>query len=102
LRENKPPGIKPKLLVRPGEPIGVIVKVANELGTDLIVMATHAHQGFARLLLGSVAERVMREARPAVLTMRPEITVQPRSAEVSRDPLARRLFGSAGLYDPCR
>jgi nucleotide-binding universal stress UspA family protein len=72
--------VKLELLVRSGDPADIIVKVANELMADIIVMATHGHKGFARLLLGSVAERVVREARPPVLTLRPEITVQPKSA----------------------
>jgi nucleotide-binding universal stress UspA family protein len=45
---------------------------------DVIVMATHGHKGFARLFLGSVAEQVVRETRPPVLTVRPEITLQRR------------------------
>ena len=79
-REQPAVDVKPELLVRSGDPAEVIVKVANELMVDLIVMATHGHKGFARLLLGSVAERVVREARPPVLTLRPEIAVQPKSA----------------------
>lgn len=72
--------IKPELLVRSGDPAEVIVNVANELHVDMIVMATHGHKRLARLLLGSVAERVLREARQPVLTLRPEVQVQPKSA----------------------
>jgi len=79
-REQPASDIKPDLLVRSGDPAEVIVNLANELQVDIIVMATHGHKGFTRLLLGSVAERVLREARQPVLTLRPEIQVQPRSA----------------------
>jgi universal stress protein A len=79
-REQPAGDVKPELLVRIGDPAEVIVRVAIELMLNIIVMATHGHKGFARLLLGSVAERVVREARPPVLTLRPEIAVQPKSA----------------------
>ena len=79
-REQPPGGVKPEFFVRSGDPAEVIVKVANELMADVIVMATHGHKGLARLVLGSVAERVVREARPPVLTLRLETAVQPKSA----------------------
>lgn len=79
-REQPASDVKPELLVRSGDPAEVIVKVANELGVGVILMATHGYRGLARLLLGSVAERVIREAQTPVLTVRPEIEIQPRSA----------------------
>jgi universal stress protein A len=79
-REQPAGQVKPELLVRSGNPGEIIVNLANELKVDIIVMATHGHKGLARLLLGSVAERVVREARPPVLTLRPAIPVQPKSA----------------------
>jgi universal stress protein A len=53
-----------------GEPATVILKVAQEIGTDLIVMGTHGWTGLRRLLMGSVAERVVRKASCPVLTVR--------------------------------
>ena len=47
-----------------------IVDVAKSRGTDLIVMGTHGRSGFAHFVLGSVAERVVRTAPCAVLTVR--------------------------------
>ena len=44
--------------------------MARELGADLIVMGTHGRTGLRRLLMGSVAERVVREAPCPVLTVR--------------------------------
>ena len=52
-----------------GKPARVIADVARALGTDLIVMGTHGRTGFAHLMLGSVAERVVRIAPCAVLTV---------------------------------
>ncbi len=47
-----------------------IVEHAQYKGIDLIVMGTHGRGGFAHLLLGSVAERVVRTATCPVLTVR--------------------------------
>ena len=47
-----------------------IVEYANEHDIDLIVMTTHGYSGLTRVLLGSVAESVMRRARVSVLTFK--------------------------------
>jgi universal stress protein A len=47
-----------------------IVDYANEHGIELIVMGTHGRSGMAHLLMGSVAERVIRTAPCPVLTVR--------------------------------
>jgi nucleotide-binding universal stress UspA family protein len=60
-----------RLVVRTGDPAGMIVAVAEELGADLIVMATHSGRDWSRLIFGSVAERVIKEAKQPVLTIRP-------------------------------
>ncbi|HDR8859725.1 universal stress protein UspA [Burkholderia territorii] len=44
-----------------------IVGLAGELDADLIVIGTHGRRGFRRVVLGSVAERVLRQARCPVL-----------------------------------
>jgi nucleotide-binding universal stress UspA family protein len=53
-----------------GEPGAVIVRIAEEERFDLIVMGTHGRKGFERLVMGSVAERVVRHAPCPVLTVR--------------------------------
>jgi glycine betaine transporter len=53
-----------------GAPYDQIVKKAGEIGADLIVMGTHGRTGMSHLLLGSVAERVVRLAPCPVLTVR--------------------------------
>ena len=47
-----------------------ILATAQELGADLIVMATHGRSGLPHLLLGSVAEAIVRNATCPVLTIR--------------------------------
>ena len=53
-----------------GTPSKEIVRYATEEGCDLIVMGTHGRGGIDRLLLGSVAERVVRTSDAPVLTVR--------------------------------
>jgi|SRR5579884_2395558 universal stress protein A len=53
-----------------GDPAAAILKAAQEIGADLIVMGTHGRTGLHRLLMGSVAERVVRKAPCPVLTVR--------------------------------
>jgi nucleotide-binding universal stress UspA family protein len=48
-----------------------IVSFLREEGIDIIVMGTHARKGVPRFFLGSVAERVIREAPCPVITVRP-------------------------------
>ena len=54
-----------------GDPASVILAEAERLGADLIAMATHGHGGLRRLVLGSVAHKVMRRAGAPVLLFRP-------------------------------
>lgn len=63
--------VRYETLARSGKPADVIIKLAEEIDADLIVMATHGRTGITRLLLGSVAEQVVRESPRPVLTMRP-------------------------------
>jgi nucleotide-binding universal stress UspA family protein len=53
-----------------GDPAEEIVRYAAEAGIDLIVMGTHGRTGLERLLMGSVAEKVMRDAGCSVLVVK--------------------------------
>ena len=64
-------GVSTVTLMGEGEPAAVIVSAAAEQHCDLIVMGTHGHSGFRRLLLGSKTERVVRGAACPVLTVGP-------------------------------
>jgi universal stress protein A len=55
----------------PGTPYYKIIEVAQAAKVDLIVMATHGRTGLSHLVMGSVAERVVRMAPCPVLTIRP-------------------------------
>jgi nucleotide-binding universal stress UspA family protein len=55
-----------------GDPGHEIIRIAEELNADLIVLGTHGYSGWKRFTLGSVAELVVRHAPCAVLTIRPK------------------------------
>ena len=61
-----------EVLVVPGVPSEEIIRIAAAEGTDLIITGTHGRTGLRRILMGSVAERVLRDAPCPVLTVRPQ------------------------------
>jgi nucleotide-binding universal stress UspA family protein len=65
-----------------------IVRMAHEIASDLIIMGTHGRTGLRRLLMGSVAEQVLRRAPCPVLTVRlpPSVSTRPadEGAELAR------------------
>jgi universal stress protein A len=64
-----------------GVPATVIVDVAREIHAGLIVMGTHGRTGLTRLLLGSVAEKVLRKAACPVLTVKLPVSALKCEAE---------------------
>jgi nucleotide-binding universal stress UspA family protein len=64
-------GIAARGVVKVGVPWEVIVGTARDEQADMIVMGTHGRSGLDRMLLGSVAERVVRRASCPVMTLRP-------------------------------
>jgi nucleotide-binding universal stress UspA family protein len=59
-----------EMVIREASPRRVIVDVAVELNCQMIIMGTHGRSGLAHLLLGSVAEYVVRNSKVPVLTVR--------------------------------
>jgi nucleotide-binding universal stress UspA family protein len=60
-------------VTRQGSPFLGIIEYAREADIDLIVLGTHGRSGLAQMLLGSVAEKVVRKAPCPVLTVRPQV-----------------------------
>ena len=58
------------IVLRSGSPFVEVVRYAREEGVDLIVLGTHGRGAIAHMLLGSVAERVVRKAHCPVMTVR--------------------------------
>ncbi|MGE5217066.1 MAG: universal stress protein [Chloroflexota bacterium] len=59
--------------IRRGDPFEAILDTAEDLTTDLIVLATHGRTGIKRLVIGNVAEKVVRHAPCPVLTVKPKV-----------------------------
>ena len=55
-----------------GDPTHEVLRLVHELHAGLLVLGTHDHKGFERLLLGSTAETLVRKAGCSVLVVRPE------------------------------
>ncbi len=64
--------VKWEILDEMGSPADVISEVATRMAADLIVMVTHGRRGLARLVEGSIAEKVLRNAPCPILAVRQE------------------------------
>jgi nucleotide-binding universal stress UspA family protein len=79
LRSNDP-NMAIEYCLEDGEPVREILNAAEKHHCNLIVMGTHGRTGFRRLLLGSVAEQVLRRARCPVLTFNTPLEMATREA----------------------
>jgi universal stress protein A len=70
IKTKVPASIKATAVVGHGNPAKEIVRIAEEDKVDLIVIATHGHAGWHHLVLGSVAEKVIRHAPCPVYAVR--------------------------------
>lgn len=72
-------GLKVNSLVWEGQSVAdVILKCADELDVDAIVMSTHGRGGVMRWVFGSVADRVLQQARVPILLVRAQLTEKRR------------------------
>lgn len=85
-------GLKHELLTHLGEPASAIVRTARRTSADVIVMATHGRRGFSRVMLGSIAEMVLRESPCPVLCV--------RHGEPDRNLVARWMSSSPVVAGP--
>jgi nucleotide-binding universal stress UspA family protein len=72
-------GLPFDIRVADGNLAEAILRTAAEIGADLIAMGTHGRTGLKRLMLGSVAESVLRDSPVPVLTVR-----DPQCAPITR------------------
>jgi universal stress protein A len=82
-------GLQGDLLLVQGTPTQTIVETAGEQGVDLIIMGTHGRTGLTHVLLGSVAEHVVRHAPCPVLVMRKTMDV-PDTPATSEDAVSEQ------------
>ncbi len=84
-----------------GNPADVIIETASDLLTNLVVVGTHGRRGLQRMVMGSVAEAVVRSAGCPVLVVRPQMHEQrvprieppcPRCVETRSKSEGRELW----------
>ena len=68
--ETRATGVPARWRLTAGVPFHSIVRAAEEEGADMIVMGTHGRRGLERILLGSVASKVVQLASCPVMTIR--------------------------------
>ena len=90
------PGIIIGLVVREGNTATEILDEATAMDADLLVIGTHGRSGFERLLLGSVAEKVLHKASCPILTVAPRLADAAPSAPV----LYKRILCPLDFSDP--
>lgn len=69
MRKFESPPVPIKYRVEVGEPASTVVHAAEQGNYDLIVMGTHGRRGVSRLLMGSVAQKVVARAHCPVVTL---------------------------------
>jgi nucleotide-binding universal stress UspA family protein len=83
VRALKEAGYAVSVLIQPGDPVRTIVDVAERQAVDAVAMATHGRTGLRRMVLGSVAEAVLRELTVPLVLVRPfEAKLDARTVEV--------------------
>jgi len=79
------PGVDVEYRLMEGEPAATIVQVAEETHANLIVMGTHGRGGIVRVLMGSVAEDVLRSAPCPVMTVKSTVPLPAGVEEPVRE-----------------
>jgi len=89
-------GVPLRKMLKQGPPHAMINEAVEEVGADLVVVGTHGRRGLPRVLLGSVAEKVVRTAKVPVLTVHAGDAARPKSA----DPVWQASPESNGVSHP--
>jgi len=71
--------LKVETIVVKGIPFNEIINAASEIGADIIVIGTHGRTGLSHIMMGSVAEKVVRKAPCPVLAVRMPLSIPDMS-----------------------
>ena len=93
------PGFPVETCLREGNPAEEILCAADDVGADLIVMGSHGRTGLGRLLMGSVAEAVMRRAGCPVLLAKGPVVTASTPMQVDAAPVPGRVIVVEGRCD---
>jgi len=78
-------GFPHQTYVRHGKPYEVLAEIIREQDVDLLVVGTHGRTGLGKLVMGSVAEAILRQAPCPVLTVGPKVASIAKVAEARRN-----------------
>lgn len=87
-------GVRVREVLETGRPARAVADAADELGADLVIVGTRGHTGFKHLMLGSIAEEIVRLAKPPVITVHPD---DRRSIEPVRKLMLPTDFSPAAV-----
>ena len=68
-RAKLPSGVAVETRIESGEPAHIVLKGIADTGSDLVVLSTHGRTGLSHMVLGSIAERIVRLSPVPVLTV---------------------------------
>ncbi len=69
-------GVESELQIHAGRPDVAVARVAEETRADWVIVGTHGHSGIRSLLIGSVAEKIVRNSPVSVLCVRPGASLE--------------------------
>lgn len=102
VRRIRRPGVEVDTELRRGSPVHEILTAADEWPADLLVLGTHGRGGFERLVLGSVAEKILRKAPCAVLAVPHDAVAAVRGGATQVQHVLCSHDGSAASSDGVR
>ena len=85
------------VVLEDGDIVDTVVAKVGKIPADLIVLGTHGRRGLARLLMGSVTERVLRQATKPVLSVSPHAAAPPKNGIPFKNVLCPVDFSSSSL-----
>jgi len=101
-RRAVPAALAGEILVRPGAAGEVVVTVAKERRSSLIIVATHGYSGLQRVLLGSTAEHIVRHCPCPVLTVRRPALRKRRADGAASAVRIKSILAPVDLSSPSR
>lgn len=78
-------GIRAEVLQAVGDPAALVLERAAKLPADCIILGSHGHSSFYDLVIGSVAQKILRRAKCPVLIV-PARKIRPKMARRIRRP----------------
>ncbi len=76
-----------RIIVTAGDPVNEITKIAEQGHFDLIIMGTHGHGEFGKIMLGSTASGVISKSRVPVLVARSVLAAWPENHILLTNPV---------------